>query len=119
MFNVIKGITLCKQDKIQIGELENCTSLEAAEKIADYFTKVSNEYEPVNLLKLPCYLPAPPPPRVTEEEIFERLKKLKNTKSTYLIDLPNKLRNEFGIFLTLPLKDIINSSFVKFGKLNM
>ena len=61
--------------------------------------------------QLPCYLPAPPPPKVTEMEILKRLKKLKNTKSTYPIDLPSKLRQEYEYFLTLPLKEIINSCF--------
>ena len=40
-----------------------------------------------------------------------KLKKLKNTKSTYPIDIPSKLRKEYDIFLAKPLTDIINSSF--------
>ena len=37
------------------------------------------------------------------------MQKIKNTLSTHPIDLPSKLRKEYDIFLTLPLKDIFNS----------
>ena len=39
-----------------------------------------------------------------------RLKKMKNTKSTYPIDLPNKLRNEFAPHLAAPLANIFCAS---------
>ena len=79
-FSIVKKITSTKKDQIQIQELEGSTSGEAAEKIANHFAKISNLYKPVDISCLPCYLPAPPPPEVSEEEIFKRLQKLKNTK---------------------------------------
>ena len=42
--------------------------------------------------------------------MFEKISKLKNTKSTLDIDLPNKLRKEFAVELTAPMTDIINTS---------
>ena len=105
----MKGLTSTKNCSIQIPELEGLSNFHIAEKIGDHFAKVSNLYKPVDLSLLPSYLPAPAPLQVTEEQVFKKLSKLKNTKSTYPIDLPSKLRNEFSYFLTLPLKDIINS----------
>jgi hypothetical protein len=37
------------------------------------------------------------------------LNKLKNTRSTLEIDLPNKLRKEFSVELTTPMTDIFNT----------
>ena len=41
----------------------------------------------VGLASLPAHLP----PQVEEREVFEQLRKLKKTKSTFPIDLPEKL----------------------------
>ena len=73
---------------------------------------MSSQYNPVNYLKLPAYLPANSPPQVTEMDIFIKLKKIKSTESTHPLDLPNKLRNEYLCFLVQPLKDIINACFL-------
>ena len=63
--------------------------------------------------KLPCYLPAQKPPQVEEREVYERINKLKNTRSTFNIDIPNKLRKEFSAELSTPLADIINACLTK------
>ena len=55
-------------------------------------------------------MPAQKAPQVQEYEVYCKLRKLNNTKSTYDIDIPNKLRNEFAVELTTPLTDIINTS---------
>ena len=58
---------------------------------------------------LPSFLPALPPPKIDELDVFVRLTKLKKTKSTQPIDLPYKLRKEFAPELAGPLTDIFNS----------
>ena len=62
---------------------------------------------------LPSYLPSQIPPQVTEEEIYAKMRKLKNTVSTHPLDLPAKLRREYDIFLTQPLKDIFNTCLME------
>ena len=52
---------------------------------------------------------SPPPPRVDKMTVFQKLLKLKNTRSTHPIDLPAKLRQEYSIFLVDPLCDIFNT----------
>ena len=88
-------------------------NFQAAEEIATFFAEVSNQYRPVDFSQLPAYLPSRHPPQVTEIDIFNKLKKLKNTQSTHPLDLPNKLRNEYVFFLVQPLKDIINTCLLE------
>ena len=42
-----------------------------------------------------------------------KIRKLKNTSSTHPLDIPAKLRREYDIFLTLPLKDIFNTCLME------
>ena len=46
---------------------------------------------------------------MTEIQVYDKLKKIKGTRSTNPLDLPSKLRKEYDIFLALPMTDIINS----------
>ena len=98
---------------IVVEELEGLNNAESAEKIAQHFAAVSNSYSPLNINKLPCYLPAERAPQVEEHDVYLKIKKLKNTKSTFCIDIPNKLRKEFAPELSSPLGDIINSCLVE------
>ena len=95
---------------IKVDSLSNFDNAECAQKIAEHFAAVSNEYSPVNNEQLPCYLPALPPPQVTEYDVYLRLAKSKKTKSTLPIDIPDKLRRECSPHLAAPLSTIINDS---------
>ena len=48
-----------QDDPYQIPCLEGLDDLQSAEKIADFYAATSNEYQPVDLCKLPAYLPSP------------------------------------------------------------
>ena len=54
--------------EIKVESLAGLNNLESAQMIADHFAAISNQYDPVDYTQLPCYLPAPPPPQVTEYE---------------------------------------------------
>ena len=95
---------------IVVDQLEGLENKTCADMIAQSFATISNEYTPINLDLLPCYLPAQKPPHVEEYAVYEKIKQLKNTKSTFNIDLPNKVRKEFSVDLTPPMTNIINSS---------
>ena len=97
-------------NQIEIDCLQELNDQEAAEKIADFFAATSNEYMPADPLQIPAYLPSLPPPQVDEYSVYMKLKKLKNTRSTFPIDIPNKLRNEFSPLLAGPLANILNAS---------
>ena len=93
---------------IMVESLSGLNNLQAANKIGEHFSNISNEYNPIDKAKLPCYLPAPQPPQVTEYEVYERLRKIKKTKSTLPIDIPDKIRKECEVLLAEPLSIILN-----------
>ena len=92
-----------------VESLSHLSNFEAAQRIAHHYSSISNEYLPIDNTQLPCYLPAPPPPQVEEHDVFQRLQKLKKTRSTLPIDVPNKIRIECAPFLAEPLTTIINN----------
>jgi hypothetical protein len=94
---------------IQVESLSDLTNGECAQKIAEHYAAVSNEYNPIDISQLPCYLPAPPPPQVDEYDVYLRINKLKKTKSTLPLDIPDKLSQECSPHLAAPLTSIINN----------
>ena len=110
MAKKIGAVNNSNDKELKVESLTGLGDAECAERIAQHFASVSQEYLPIDVSALPTFLPAPKPPQVGELEVFERLKKLRKTKSTQPIDLPYKLRKEFSPELAAPLADIINSS---------
>ena len=94
---------------ICVESLSEFDNAQCSQKIAEHFSQISNEYEPVNLHDLPCYLPALPPPQLEEYEVYERINRIKKTKSTLPIDIPDKLRQECSPHLAAPLTTIMNN----------
>ena len=104
---LVGGIHPAGSGELRIQCLEGKTDEECAEEVARAFAAVSNEYQPIDRGQLPAYLPALPPPQVTELEVYKKILGLKNTRST----LPNLLRKEVAIELSEPLTHIINTCF--------
>ena len=71
-----------KTGELSVDCLNGMDNQQAAEEVAKYFSKVSKEYAPLDTTQLPAYLPAPEILKVDEEEIAERLWRLKCRKST-------------------------------------
>ena len=94
---------------VSVESLQHLTNKQCSQKIAEHYSKISNEYSPVDHDQLPCYLPAEQVPQVEEYIVYERLKSLKKTRSTLPIDIPDKLRQACAVELAEPLTDIINS----------
>ena len=65
---------------IQVQSLNNLSNAQCVAKIAEHFAAISQEYQPINLSQLPSYLPAQPPPKIEEYDVYIRLKYLKKTK---------------------------------------
>ena len=96
-----------------VESLSNLSNFQAAQKIAEHFSAVSNEYSPVDHTQLPSYLPAPAPPQVEEYTVYEKIKYLKKTKSTLPTDIPDKLRRACAAELAGPLTHIINECLIR------
>ena len=111
-YSMAKKIGAIKQSNdgdIKVESISHLSNKECANKIAEHFAAISNEYLPINYTQLPCYLPALPPPQVTEMDVYERLQKMKKTKSTLPIDIPEVLRKECSIHLAAPLMTVMNT----------
>ena len=99
----ISAVDEMNAGEITVEQLEGLDNQTSADMIA-------NSFEPINYHSLPCYRPVEKPPQVEEYVVHDKIKQLKNTKSTFNIDLPNKVRQEFSVDLTPPLTDIIITS---------
>ena len=98
-----------KTGELSVDCLKGLSNQQAAEQVAEHFSRISQEYSPLDMEKLPAYLPAPEILQVEEADVAERLYKLKCRKSTQPIDLPSTLRKQFPCELATPLTDIINT----------
>ena len=65
--------------------LSGLDNQQAAEKVAEFFSQVSQEYAPLDTNKLPAYLPAHQPQKLDENQVAEQIYKLKirKTNSAY------------------------------------
>ena len=97
------------QGKLIICELEGLSDKESAERVAPSFAEISQEYSKLDRDKLPAFLPAGRSEVVSNLQVFEKLKHVRKTKSTLIIDLPDKIRQEYALNLAEPVANIINS----------
>ena len=75
MCKKIGAISDQNQGDLKIKALEGLSDKECANAIAEHFAAVSNLYEPVNLERLPAFLPSLPSPQVDEYNVYLKLKK--------------------------------------------
>ena len=54
----IGAVNQIGSDKVVVECLENVDDQEAVEEVAKHFAAISQEYEPLQVKNLPCYLPA-------------------------------------------------------------
>ena len=63
---------------ISVECLSELNNLQAAQKIAEHFSSISNEYSPIDLTQLPCYLSSLPPPVAEEYDVLGRVNLVHN-----------------------------------------
>ena len=112
MARKIGAVDKSSNGDIKIEALSNFSNSESAQIIAEHFSAVSNQYAPVTAEQLPCYLPAQMLPQVSEHEVYARMMRLKKTRSTLPIDIPEKLRREVSLHLAAPLTNIYNDCLI-------
>ena len=108
----MKRITSSDQqsEQITIEEINHLSDQEQAEKIADKFSSIPNEYDslktediiipPLSEKEVPQFHPS---------QVWLHLTQLKTNKATVPGDFPAKLTKEFAAYIAEPLTDIINS----------
>ena len=73
----IGAVDKMSRGDIQVQCLENMSNKRCADVIAEHFSTISNEYSPINLQNLPCYLPALPAPVIDEYQVYTRIIRFK------------------------------------------
>ena len=101
-----------KCDKVNVLSLTDLPPNAQAEKIADSFAKVSNEYQPIKSedIDVSQATNCKPLPWITLEKIRQKIKKMKSKTSTVIGDIPWKIVKDFAFYLSYPLEDIFNRS---------
>ena len=99
-------------DKVNVQSLSNLAADTQAEKIADSFAFISNEYEPLKSEEIDVNQATnrKPFPWITPDQIHQKIKKMKSKTSTVINDIPWKIIKEYGFYLSYPLEDIFNRS---------
>ena len=103
-----------KGEEITVEEIKDLTDEEQAEKIAEKFAKISQEYEKLEKddIEIPQFSENDIPV-VTEKDVQEILEGMDINKSTVNGDIPAKLLKHFSKQLAFPVANVINSSIVQ------
>ena len=109
----LKRITNFNQqnsDIVQVDEISHLPDQDQAESIADSFSAISNEYEPVKKddIRIPPFSQSSIP-QFKPYTIRKYVEKIKTNKSTAPGDIPAKIIKEFASSICIPMADIINS----------
>ena len=94
-------------------ENENLSDEEAAEKIADHFATISQEYPPLAINKLPGRVQTKlksedSAPLISDYEAYRKIRAAKKPRSGVPNDLPKKVTQEFSPELANPISKIVN-----------
>ena len=96
--------------------VQNLTNEEAAEKIANHFAEISQNFPPLNIDLLPEHVKVKlgtesSPPTISEWETLEKITAAKKPKSGVPGDLPRLITKEFAVELAVPMCQILNNIF--------
>ena len=101
-----------KQQNILVDELIGLTEQEQAEYIAAHYSKISNQYEPIQDEDFPDFNPMSHggcrPPYVEPLKVHQIIQKMNKSAATAPSDIPIKLVAEFSVEIAFPLAHIIN-----------
>ena len=96
---------------------DNLTPTQSIERIADYFSQISQEYPPLNIDLLPdnvkakVLTPVNPDelPQLSDYEVYKKIRKSKKPRSHVPGDLPRRIVQEFCPELAAPASIIFNN----------
>ena len=108
----MSSIDPTRDEKISVEEIEELSSEQQAEIIADRFAEISNMYQPLKKedINIPSSENSKPCPLFEPFEIHDKIQKMKKKSSTVLGDVPWRIIKEFSIEISTPLSNIYNSS---------
>ena len=95
-------------------EAENLSPAQSAERIAEYFSQISQEFPPLDTSALPQRVlqkldSSSGAPVVSENDVYKKIKASKKPKAGVPCDLPRDIVREFAPEIALPIQRIINN----------
>ena len=97
---------------IHIPHFDSSEHESIANAINNHLATFSQSHNPLSFHELPAYLPShEPPPQVEPWEVYNELKRISVSKSGGSDNLPDRILKEFAYELSIPVTDIINTSF--------
>ena len=102
-----------KSDVTQVDEINHLSDRDQAEAIADSFSAISNEYQPVSRedIKIPSFTSSDIP-QFEPHQIQKYLQNIKVNKATAPGDIPARIIKDYSLYLCIPVADIINSGLM-------
>ena len=99
-----------RQDNILVGELSGYSNQKQADMIAEHYSAISNQYDPINEDDFLQYKSKQfCPPEIEPWEVHKTIQGMNKKAATILGDVPIKLILEFSVELATPLAHIYNS----------
>ena len=116
-YRELKKITSFDQlsnEDIIVDEIKELSAEEQAEKIADKFASVSQEFDAIETkdIEVPEFKNEDIPV-ISLEEVKEALKTMDTNKSNVNNDIPAKVLKHFSDEIAVPLTEVINASIVQ------
>ena len=97
-----------KKEQIDVDEIKHLTYKEQAEKLAEFFAKARQEYEPLKIEDINTpYFNNDEIPNFTKEQVQQELQRIKTNESVPANDIPPKVLKMFSKFLAIPVCDLI------------
>ena len=100
-----------KSDQLNVDQINHLSDQEQAEKIAEKFASIQNEFEPIlsESITIPPFVENEIP-QFHPSQVWFVLSRLEINKATVPGDLPARLIRQFAAYLAEPLTDIFNAS---------
>ena len=104
------GLAGSQTTTINVEALDGMANSDQAEKIAQHYAKVSNEYKALQDEDIPndLYNTEEAPPFIEAYEMFDRIMKMSSRKATVKDDIPMTIIKEFAAEISEPLAHIVN-----------
>ena len=95
---------------VMIEELSGLPDQSQADKIAEYYAKVSNEYKPLSDddISPDLYRTDQNPPHIEPYQMYQKIQKMSTRKANIKGDIPMKIIKEFSVELAEPLAHILS-----------
>ena len=103
-----------KYEKLVVQDINHLSDQEQADKIADHFSSIPNQYE--QLKKEDIYISPfelEDIPQFKVVQVWDKLTQLKVNKSSVKGDIPSRIYKEFAVYIAEPLTHVFNSCLLQ------